>query len=316
MFKISNSAKIWLLAVGLLIPLIRFNSNTYLIKQQSYDQKYFAAYVEYLRGIKPKEPIKPATNWRILLPAIASILPFDPKTSLNIVNYIAFILSLLITGKTVEFLTENKQLKINVMLIMQYSFPAFYYTCIGYADTLCLMFISLGVYATVSNKLLLYFLALFFGFLSKESAVLLIPFASVYQYFHSKKSAFLVAILSPILVILLRFILVKYAPVTHGYSNKLFWQISYQSFWVNFFRFNTWFASIATMLPVFVIFFIYRKKIPIRIYYSIIFTSICSILLWAYSFITTIADGRLLWQLYPVMLLSLATHSKLKTPNI
>src|ERR1043165_2742534 len=80
----------------LIVTLPRFNGNQVFIKNVPYDAKYFKAYVEYFRGEAPTQPIRPASNWRLLIPFIASFLPFEPLTSLNIINLVCLALSLYI----------------------------------------------------------------------------------------------------------------------------------------------------------------------------------------------------------------------------
>lgn len=296
-----------LLCIGFLLPLIRFNGNTWLIKQTPYDQRYFTAYTWYFKGTTTDVPIKPMTNWRFLLPLMASFLPINPPTSINLLNYLAFVIAAWVLVQTIKKINNHKHAVFFGLLTWLYAFPAMYYTCIGYADVFCIMFVYIGVFAVITNSFGLLLAAFVLGFLTKETAILLLPFFTAFNYQKltikklAAKSAFLL-----LTALVLRFTIKTYAPVTEGYSNQTFWIVSYQSFANNLTRFNTWFASLITLLPVLLYLFLNRLLVPTHLKRAMLLTALCAVGLWVYSFITTVADGRIFWHLYPMFLLSWA----------
>jgi len=290
LLNIGSNTKLVILLLGLLLPCIRFNSNTFIVKQQSYDQKYFAAYVEYLRGQTPSAPLKPATNWRIGLPAIAFTLPFKPATSLNIVNYVAFILTVIAIITAVNNLNKKVQHGIIAAIIFTISFPSFYYSCIGYADTLSIMFISIGILAVISGKTWLFACAFIYGFLTKETVLLLLPFYGVYNFYINKPKAFIYTTMFFLIALVLRKLTITIAPVSDGFTNQIFWEINSKNINTNLNRFNTWFSGVSTFLPVFMVYVVTYKNIPAKIKNATNALIVCALLLWIYSFITTISD--------------------------
>lgn len=302
--QLSKKAKIALLCIGFILPLIRFNGNTWLIKQTPYDQKYFTAYTYYFKSVATETPIKPMTNWRLLLPLCASILPLNPPTSLNLLNYLAFIVAGLMLVQTIKKISNNKQAQYLGLLSWLFAFPAFYYTCIGYADIFCIMFVSIGVYAIVVNNFFLLTAAFIAGFLTKETAILLLPFFTLYNFKQiTIKNLAVKASVLLLLAFVLRALVQQYAPVTQGYTNNTFWIISFDSFAKNLFRFNTWFASLITFLPLAFYVWLNRVNLPNNFTLAIVSVTASALLLWLYSFITTVADGRIFWHLYPMALL-------------
>jgi Gpi18-like mannosyltransferase len=305
--QLSKKAKIAIICVGFLLPLIRFNGNTRLVKQTPYDQKYFTAYTYYFKGVTTETPIKPMTNWRFLLPLCASLLPFNPPTSLNLINYLAFIVAGLVLVQTIKKISNNRHAQFLGLLSWLYAFPAFYYTCIGYADIFCIMFISVGVYAVINNNFYILTVAFIAGFLTKETAILLLPF---FVFFNFKqltiKNLAIKASFLLVMAIVLRWLIKHYAPVTEGYTNNTFWVISFDSFVNNLLRFNTWFASLITFLPLVLYVWLNYVNLPKNFKLAIIAAAVSALFLWFYSFITTVADGRIFWHIYPMVLVSWA----------
>ncbi|MGZ5281161.1 MAG: hypothetical protein ACXWEY_02680 [Bacteroidia bacterium] len=100
-----------LLILSILLVLIclpRFNRNPLVIKRDLNDAAHYIAYVEYFRGEEPSAPLLPAFNWRPGIPFVASFLPFEPMTAINIINVICLLMSLLLLDKTLAIVKVIK----------------------------------------------------------------------------------------------------------------------------------------------------------------------------------------------------------------
>ena len=167
---------------------VRFNGNQVIVKQQPYDSKYFKAYVEYFRGQIPSEAIRPATNWRFLVPLMASQLPFSAPTSINIINAIFLGLSLIIFFKIQQGINVPNQLIWRSIWLFIVSFPTFYYTTIGYIDASLFLFIAASIYATLNKNAWLFTSAILIGLCVKETMVIAAPFYLVYHFKKNRKN--------------------------------------------------------------------------------------------------------------------------------
>ncbi len=293
----------------LLVTLPRFNGNQTFVKQVSYDAKYFESYVKYWRGEALTQPLRPATNWRMLSPFVASFLPFEPLTAINILN-ILFLL-----GSLTVFYFCLKLLNIQIHVIWQsiwlfiVSFPTFYYSCIGYVDPAAIFFISLGIYAVLKDNFLLFCLSLFVGLLAKETVALLLPFSIVYFWFRPNKKLFYLCVLAAFLFASEYLLIRAYAPISEGQKAEVFWSSSYQSIQTNLHRTNTWLSLLFTLFPIGILLVIKHKNTSFKyllnqpIFAACLAGISCAIGLFIMSFCTTIADGRAIWQSYFFMLL-------------
>jgi hypothetical protein len=295
----------------LAIILVRFNGNQLIVKQQPYDSKYFKAYVEYFRGKIPTEAIRPATNWRFLIPLIASQLPFSELTAINILNALFLGLSLLIFFKIQTHLqVPNKTIWANIWLFIV-SFPTFYYATIGYVDAALFLFISISIYAALNSNAWLFTLAILVGLCVKETMVIAAPFYLVYHFKTNRKNALVTTFFTAILAIILLLIIKQNAPVTDITTKNNFWKFDWQNAVVNFYRFNTWVSFIASFGTIGLAIILNRKTIFKNLINNDL-TLAClacfgvSIILYVLSYFSTIADGRIIWLTYFYMLLPLS----------
>ncbi len=294
------------------IILVRFNGNQVIVKQQPYDSKYFKAYVEYFRGQIPTEAIRPATNWRFLIPLIASQLPFSEMTSINLLNAIFLGLSLILFFKIQTHLNvPNKMIWASIWLFIV-SFPTFYYATIGYVDASLFLFIAISIYATLNNNSWLFTLAILIGLCVKETMVIAAPFYLVYHFKTNRKNAILNTLVTAILSVSLLLIIKQNAPVTDLSTKNNFWQFGTSNAITNFYRFNTWISFIASFGALGLAITLNRKTIFKNIITNNL-TLAClasfgvGFVLYSLSYFSTIADGRIIWLTYFYMLLPLAS---------
>lgn len=293
----------------LLVTLPRFNGNQIIVKQQSYDAKYFESYVHYFRGEPLTQPLRPASNWRMLTPFIASLLPFSPATSINLINLFFLMATLFVFYKTLEHLNIKESKIWQSLWLFIVSFPVFYYSCISYVEPGVIFFIALGIYAVLKENTLLFYASVLLGLLVKETIVLLFPFSLTYYWVKHQKKIFLFHIIAFILVVIEYILIRKLAPVSEGVTADVFWKISFTSIHTNFYRLHTWLSFVLSFGLVgflFVISLLHLTLTEIK-NNSLILASIAGVMgamvLYLISYFTTIADGRIIWQAYFFMLI-------------
>lgn len=294
------------------IILVRFNGNQVIVKQQPYDSKYFKAYVEYFRGQIPTEAIRPATNWRFLIPLIASQLPFSELTSINVLNVLLLGLSLILFFKILTILNVPNKTKWASIWLFIVSFPTFYYATIGYIDASLFLFFAISIYATLNYNAWLFALAILVGLCVKETMIIAAPFYLVYHFKTNRKNAILTTLITAILSVSLLLIIKQNAPVTDLSTKNNFWQFGTTNALTNFYRFNTWISFIATF-GVIGLAILLNRKIIFKNLVTNNLTLAClacfgvGLVLYGLSYFSTIADGRIIWLTYFYMLLPITT---------
>ncbi len=309
--KINTTIKNTIISFILLLVVVlpRFNGNQIIVKQVSYDAKYFESYVHYFRGEPLTQPLRPASNWRMLTPFIASLLPFSPATSINLLNLLFLIATLFVFYKTLAhiYIPESKIWQSLWLFIL--SFPTFYYSCISYVDPGVIFFISLGIYAILKENILLFYVSVLLGLLVKETIVLLFPFSLTYYWVNHQKKIVLYHMFAFILIVFEYILIRKLAPISDGVTADVFWKASFSSVQTNLYRIHT---SLSFILSFGLVGFLFVKSLLQHSIKeiknnSLFLASIAGILgaigLYLISYFTTIADGRIIWQSYFFMLL-------------
>ena len=308
---LSGKSIIWLCFVTLClfvaVTSIRFNRNTALVNRPLNDARYFVAYVEHFRGETPSDVIRPASNWRMLVPYVASVLPLKPLTAINITNQILLLLSMVLLYYSMLQLGIGKGYVWLGLMLFNISFPAFYYTSIGYVDAGVMFFVSAGIYTTLKKWWWLLLIAFSTGFLAKESIVVLIPFVAVYNWLqHKKKQAVLIALLLALIYVIESYLVRQYAYITPGEKNNLFWVVNADNISLNLHRINSLLAPILTLGLVGLIYLL-NIKLTLKINRPLAWASLamlaCCLAMYAFAFITTFADGRPLWLAYYAMII-------------
>lgn len=284
--------------------LPRFNGNQLLVKQEPYDLKYFKAYVEYFRDQPLTAPLRPATNWRFLVPYLASKIPFDAVTSINLVNCVFLILALGVFYKTLKLLKIEQNKIWHSLWIFVLSFPMFYYSTIGYVDASLFFFIALSIYFTIINKPGLFLLSILLGLCVKETIAIAIPFYLFYHLKRDRKKAIYTSLVTIISFAVLFYVIKKIAPVSIEGSENNFWKFDCINLKNNFFRINTWLSFILTIgSPGLVILLELRKLSFYKIWSNQVILSclVCvasAFFFYTLSYLSTVADGRIIWLTY------------------
>lgn len=296
-----------LLFFAMILP--RFNGNQYIVKQEPYDAKYFQNYVEYFRGNPLTIELRPATNWRFLVPLIASYLPFSALTSINVINSFFLALGLFVFYVALQLLNVPNIKRWQALWLFLFSFPMFYYSSIAYVDSAVFLFISISIYATIRNNFWLFFLSILLGLCVKETIAISIPFYLFYHFKNHQTKAILVTIISLFIYIFGVYLIRKYAPLSVESTRNNFWQFDLKSVHINFNRFNSWFSVIASFGLVGLLFLknILSKTIT-EIYKNPLYLACLACIgsawfLYFLSYFSTIADGRIIWLSYFYMLI-------------
>jgi hypothetical protein len=284
--------------------LPRFNGNQLLVKQEPYDLKYFKAYVEYFRDQPLTAPLRPATNWRFLVPYLASKIPFDAVTSINLVNCVFLILSLVVFYKTLELLKVEPNKIWQSLWLFILSFPMFYYSTIGYVDASLFFFIALSIYFTITNKPGLFLLSILLGLCVKETVAMAIPFYLFYHLKTDRKKAIYTSMLAIISFVILFYLIKKIAPVSIEGSENNFWKFDLANMKNNFFRINTWLSFILSFGFLGLVFLIETRKLSTykilgnQLILSCLVCMAGAFFFYSLSYFSTVADGRVIWLTY------------------
>ncbi len=296
----------------LLVTLPRFNRHSLIVDRPLNDARYFKAYVEYFRGETPSDVIRPASNWRILVPILAALLPFEPLTSVNIVNCVCIALSLLFLFKSICYFAQNTAVAWFGCWLFIFSFPTFYYTAIGYIDPGVMLFVSLGIYVTITQQLWALILTFTIGALAKETIIVLLPFVLVYNWFINSKQALRWSILLFVLYMVINIILRQYAYTSPEANNPIFWTFSTQAIWLNAHRFNSYAAPLLSFgLPGLLFLWLNKKMGWLMIKHTPLFLASWAMLIgivfvFGTTVVTTYCDGRIIWiAYYPLILASM-----------
>ncbi|MBP9187694.1 MAG: hypothetical protein KBG11_11395 [Bacteroidia bacterium] len=308
---LAKKSILWLLTVTLVLFIgvtsVRFNRNTTLVNRPLNDARYFIAYVEYFRGDVPSDVIRPASNWRLLVPLVASVLPLSPLSAINVTNQLLLLLSLVILYQSMLLVGINKGYVWLGLMLFILSFPTFYYTTIGYIDPGVMFFVSICIYAVLAQKVAMLILGFTIGFLAKEAIVVVIPFAVVYQFMQGKpKKAIGLAILLTVLYVALSYLVRQYAYITPGEKNNLFWVANSSNILLNINRINSLLAPILSLGLVGFLYALsikYQTIIKSPLQLATLALVVTAIAMYAFAFITTFADGRPFWLAYYPMII-------------
>ena len=308
-----NLRKTWvLLFCIILVSLPRFNRNQLIFKRPQADMEIHTAMVKYYNTgnideiILSKNSI--AANWRPLFPFLASLIPFNAITSLSILGIFSIFISVIFIKKILNILSLPKSIIYQSLYIFIFSFPVFYYTTIGYVDPGLIMMISIGIYLTITNQLILLMITILFGVFMKEGIIVLIPFLSFYIYklnYKYKKIIFWLFISS--IFYITASVIVRKTAINASETYQLFWEPSFKMIKYNFNRDNSWLSFILVLgIPFGIIarnlssfkFLLKENRFVLPLFTGVI----TAISMYFFSFISTVADGRTLWASYPFII--------------
>jgi len=282
-------------------PVKKFVGTEDLYEGLPYDILIYKNYIEFLRTGAGEEKVTSPYSYRVLVPSLASGLPFAPLTSLNLVNLFFLITGLIFLYLMLANLNLEFEYRVIGCLMYIFSFPMFYYATSGYIDGTIIGILIACVYFVISEKWKSFFLFLMLGTLASEKIIILLPF--FISYLISKKlklkTSLLLISLFIIIYLSITFLLRKYAP---GISEPYVWTPGSNFILQNIYRPKTYLSFLITLgIPGIIAFISYLKLSDEKVkYYSYYYVGCAtSILLFLYSIFSAWSDGRTVWTIYP-----------------
>jgi hypothetical protein len=307
----------WVFLVGLLlaVTLPRFNLRdpgpigrlTAGAKETPYgvplDVAWYMRLVEYFRGHLPADSLLSPFCYRPLVPLVASRIPADPLTSINLVNLVCLLLTVLLLDRLLAKWGGTKAQRTWGSVLFIVSFPTFYYGTIGFVDPAAVFLITAGVLATVERRFGAQLVTIGAGVLVKETVGLVAGIELAWLWANrewSGKGALRVFTLAGVgVAILLGFrFLAPFPDPGYGWAPDLSRAIQ------NLSRSRAWISFFLTLglpgLLAAVRLWSDRSRAEGRELRR--FLGACCLMavaVYFYSFISAYADGRLIWIIYP-----------------
>lgn len=261
------------------------------------DAAQYMSFVKYFRGEPQTPPLRPPFAYRPLAPFIASYLPFDEMTSINLVNFGGLLLALFFIYKTLIKLNFGFNLSILGCCLFVFAFPTFYYSTIGFIDPVMMGFTSASTYFILAREWPWFFLTLGLGLLSKETTIIILPVLILFLLFieDTLKKKLIIICFAVIESLLILYFVRAFSLVS---LQTMVWKPSIAQFIKNASR-NRSYLSFALTLGIpgiisLVGLFRYRRQIIIHLYPMLI-GFFMSILLFVFAMFTAYADGRFIW---------------------
>lgn len=302
------SYRIWLAWIsGLLLWSVpRFNRDAFWGGHPLNDAAGYIAYVQFFRGEPLSYALYPAANWRPGVPFLASWLPFEPLTSINIINALLLIGCLVVHYAVLKRLAVPQDRLRVFMWLYVFSFPNFYYATIGYVEPGVLLLLHLGVLLMLRQNWFLLWGLLGLGVLFKEGIVVLMPVVGWWlRCVKSKVAALLWGITSIGLVLGVSVWIRNAAPLTSDW-NPGFWILDSGVFIRNVTSWRAWGSGILTLAPMLIWGFyqlrIRNAQLPSvhqNLAKALALGVLGALLMYGFAFGTAAPDGRLLWAAYP-----------------
>lgn len=308
-----NYNKIYFLSFILLVLvcLPRFNQNNFwIIKnyvgnnghlgEYSIDTQNYIDIIDYYKGKHKKiDVISEPYTYRVLPTFIASLLPFNSLTSLNLLNLFSLLIALWIQLITLEKLKINKGIISISSLLFIFNFPTFYFGTSGVVDPFLILIFYIILYTILFKYNILFISMMFLGALSKETTIILIPFYFIFNGLNKK--SFLYSFLAFAIFIIGIYLSRILIPI----NSNFVWAIDYENLIFNLGRIRSYFSYIISysyFLPI-IFYFIYLKYYKSKIEYSLITGVILANMIFIYSFFAAYPDSRLIWTAYPFTIL-------------
>ena len=172
-------------------------------------------YINMARNpFKPKVAIAPFC-YRILIPFIAWLMPFDLVTNFLIISFVSFYLTgIVLYFLLKEFFTKTLAVTgITLFFSLRWTAMYFFYN-IWLTESLTFFFLVLCFWAINKSNLKIYAISLFFGVLTKEILLFTIPVLLISEFLKMKETntfhkKYLLNSLFPILPGLIIFIIIR-----------------------------------------------------------------------------------------------------------
>lgn len=270
--------------------------------EMSLDSYNYVQYVNYYNGKDVSEEVTKPYSYRFLVPMLASLLPFDSFTSLNIINMSSEILTVLFLMYIFGAMGFSDKVQLAGGLIFAVSFPIFYYGVVGLLDAPAIFIITVGIYFIIKNKYLSLAVLLIIGALVNEKTILLLPFFFAYKY--KDKSLKQSVIQSAIYFVLFITVSLVARKLTINADSTFIWTASLDSLFFNLSRIRTYISLLLTGGVPFILllYSLTRFDKSDKLNFALLFGVAMVILMIIYSFTAAYTDGRFMWYIYPFAL--------------
>lgn len=270
--------------------------------EMSIDSYNYLQYVNYYKGKNVESEVSKPYSFRFFVPLIASLLPFDSFTSLNIINLSTEILGLIYLMKILSLIGFRQKTIFITSLVYSFSFPVFYYGVVGLLDAPAIFLIIMGIYYTFKKQILPLAIIFIFGAMVNEKVILLLPF---YFFFNYKENG-LKKSLTYSLMLFIFFAITTFLvrKLTINSDSTFLWEISFNSLIYNLGRVRTYISLILTGgIPIILLILSWRS-IDFRssYHYALIIGVALVFLMILYSLTAAYTDGRFMWYIYPFAL--------------
>ena len=314
MFSSTSIRILALLSLAIvLLGLPRFNRNDWLIgsltsqgKEAAVhlaDAEKYIATVEWIRGRSSNGILYAPYSYRVLVPLLAAPLPFDSMTSINILNLLFLISTLILLYRLQRCLGIEERPALFGSALFVLSFPTFFYGTVGYIDPVFVFLLMLGLNLIYAKVWWAVALTIGLGLLGKEGTIMLVPAFGValWQEKRSWAQTFGWLFVTVSLWALLWYGTRSLIPV----ANQFQWSITLDQLLMNLSRLRSWLTMIltgVTLLLPFLVAFIRRRpltKPSIKGVYAPLWTGlVVATGYYMYSWTSAYVDGRMFWPIY------------------
>jgi len=249
-------------------------------------------------------------SYRPLVPAVASVLPFDASTAINVVNVVALLAGL---WAVVDLLRQSGvhhryQMLGGAMWVA--SFPTFYYGAIGMTDPVLVAALAIGAAFIARRNLLGLALTIIIGAAIKETIVILLPVAAVDRWrrtTRTDRNPTSARVLGPLVPVALAYLVVVWGCRRLSVDRiPYFWVPSVERAIFNISRPRAWISSAlgygAPVVFTIVLAPRYLRDIDTGngiSLHALLCGSAMSFALLGYAVVAAYADGRFAWTSYP-----------------
>ncbi len=300
----------WILLLVISISLVclpRFNRNDFLVSalvgSGPSDADQYMLLAEYFKGNSTGASLQSPFTYRPLVPYIASLLPCETNTAINIINVLFLIFAVLCLYKMLEIFGLPFKANIFGCCLFIFSFPVFYYGTIQYVDPVLISFIMIGTYCIFSGRFAPLLVVVLLGALVKETIIILVPVFFVRQLVTRQSVKKL--LLQPAILLLFYGIAIATARSLSIDQDSYNWTISFERIFFNVLRPRSWASAILTLgIPGLGALLLLWKAKKANFREELLLLAPCLagffmvVLLFGYSIVSASSDGRFIWPSY------------------
>jgi hypothetical protein len=303
---------IFLTAVLIAIPRFNWGELPGIFKSMSggkpFDTYQYITYIEYFRGDNTSEDkLASPFSYRPLPSLLASFLPFEAETSLNLINLFSLLAGVMFIYLILKLLGINFKYRSIGMLLYILSFPYFYYGTSGYIDSVFILALLILLYLMLKRRWKLLIITIILAVMVKETVVIFLPVLFVFLYNDAlsgtrlRRLSIFAAAASAIIIVSL--IIRNIVP---GQATYL-WNPKFELLTFNLLRIKTYLSfglslGIPGILSFFALKTILAQKRTDQLFLTLLTGVVISLLLSFYSLFSAYADGRHIWTAYPYLI--------------